>query len=357
VFDDGRPVAKHRPEVPTRGARLILQILDSESAYRPSMEPAPELSAFMERFLGYFAAFDAERVIDGLSREPGALTIGTAADEWWEGRDTMAAAVRVQFHEMPPVHFEIEKIDAFKEATVGWVATRATMLIEGMPSRPIRMSLVAHEEGAFWRAVHWHVSMPVENEVSLGVELTTGFDELLTMAQDESLSGASLASDGSVAIMFTDVEGSTALMEALGEDKWLELLAWHNGSVRQQVTLFGGTVVKGQGDGFMIAFPAVGSAAACAVAIQRNLSAGWQGNPVAVRIGLHSGNAKVEAGDFFGRTVIVAARLAGAAAGGEILASDIVQSGLSGAFPVGASRSISAKGISGQFTVFPLVWT
>ena len=105
--------------------------------------------------------------------------------------------------------------------------------------------------------------------------------------------------------MFTDIEGSTALMEGLGEAKWLDLLEWHNGAVRQQAGLFGGTVVKGQGDGFMIAFPAVGSAAACAVAIQRSLSAGWQGSPVAVRIGLNSGNVKAEAGDFFGRTVVV----------------------------------------------------
>jgi adenylate cyclase len=313
--------------------------------------------ALLERLLGYLAARDSEAFIDSLSLEPDALWIGTATDEWWSGHDTMAAAVRVQAQEMPNARYEVERTEAFKEGTVGWVSARLTAFIEGRPSRLIRISAVFHQEGAFWRGVQWHVSMPVENEDVFGVELTTRIDELLTMAQKESLPSASLAADGSVAIMFTDIEGSTALMERLGEEKWLELLAWHNGAIRQQAVLFGGTVVKGQGDGFMIAFPAVGSAAACAVAIQRTLSAGWQGNPVPVRIGLHPGNVKVEAGDFFGRTVVVAARLAAAAAGGEILVSETVEAGLNGAFPLSASRSISVKGISGQFTVFPLVWT
>jgi hypothetical protein len=55
----------------------------------------------------------------------------------------------------------------------------------------------------------------------------------------------------------------------------------------------------------MLAFPAIGSAAACAVAIQHAIGTGWTGVPVAVRIGMHAGNAKVEGGDFFGRTVVI----------------------------------------------------
>ena len=117
-----------------------------------------------------------------------------------------------------------------------------------------------------------------------------------------------MATDGSVTIVFTDIENSTVLMETLGEERWLELLEWHHHAMRRQTTLFGGSVVKGQGDGFMLAFPAAGSAnacaTACAMAIQRALSTGWEGVPVPVRIGMHSSNAKAEAGDFFGRTVV-----------------------------------------------------
>ena len=145
-------------------------------------------------------------------------------------------------------------------------------------------------------------------------------------------------------------------MESLGESSWLELLEWHDTAVRQQTALFGGAVVKGQGDGFMLAFSAAGSAAACAAAIQRSLSAGWAGVPVAIRVGMHTGNAKIEGGDFFGRTVVIAARLSAAASGGEILASQVVQDNLAGAFPLGEARALVLKGLEGHTTVFPILW-
>jgi class 3 adenylate cyclase len=272
------------------------------------------------------------------------------------GYDSFAAVMRVQFHEMPPLRFDIEDITAWKEGTVGWAACRATLAVEGLPPVPTRSTFVLHEEGALWRIVQWHISIPVANEEAIGVGLTSTVDELLAVLQNEQPPVAAVGPGGLVTIMFTDIQGSTALMETLGESSWLELLQWHDDVVRRQTTLFGGSVVKGQGDGFMLAFPATGSAAACAVAIQRALSAGWEGVPVPVRIGMHSGNAKAEGGDFFGRTVVVAARIASAANGGEILVSQEVQEGLGGAFPLEAARSLSLKGIVGQQAAFPVLW-
>jgi len=156
--------------------------------------------------------------------------------------------------------------------------------------------------------------------------------------------------------MFTDLEGSTVLMESLGEERWLELLEWHDAIVKQKTAVFGGTVVKGQGDGFMLAFPAAGSAAACASAIQRSFSEGWTGVPVPARIGLHTGNAKAEGGDFFGRTVVVAARVSSLASGGEILVSQSAQDDLAGAFPLSGPRSTALRGLNGTYTVFELMW-
>ncbi len=320
------------------------------------MEPAPELALLMERMYRSFDTYDAETFIDGISHQPGTMVIGTAPDEWWKGPDAVAATIRVQFSEMPAAHFETEETLAWKEGTVGWVVSRALMVIEGMPSIMTRSTLVLREEGAHWRIVHWHLSMPVANEDSLGVGLTTAVEEILVMVQDQPPPVMAMAPSGMVTIMFTDIEGSTALMETLGEDRWLELLEWHDAAVRQQTGLFGGTVVKGQGDGFMLAFSAAGSAAACAAALQRSLSTGWTGVPVAVRVGLHSGNAKVEGGDFFGRTVVIAARISAAASGGEILASQVVQEDLAGAFPLGEARSLVLKGLDGPHSAFPILW-
>lgn len=322
------------------------------------MESAPELVSFVERMFRNLNAFDANAVVDTFSRHPGSLAIGSDPDEWWEGFEAISAMWRVQCQEMSAgkFRFDIEKIGAWKEGTVGWIACRIQTVIEGVAPVTGRMTLVVHEEGAYWRIVQWHASSGMPNEESFGFEMTTDVDEILTMVEDEPTPVGALAGDGSVTIMFTDIEGSTALMESLGEPAWMELLEWHDGVVRQQTAVFGGSVVKGQGDGFMLAFPAAGSAAACATAIQRALSAGWRGVRVPVCMGMNCGNAKAEGGDFFGRTVVVAARLVSAAAGGEILVSQAVQEGLGGAFRLDEARSLSLKGLAGQHAAFPVIW-
>lgn len=324
------------------------------------MESAPELVSLMDRILRSFDMFDGNAVVDAFARQPGSLLIGSDQDEWWEGFEALSAMLRVQIQQLQSTgtkaHFEIEKIVAWKEGTVGWMACRVLSVIEGAAPIPWRMTLVVHEEGAYWRVVQWHASIPVPNEESLGMEIATDVDEILLMVQEDPTPLAALAGDGSVTIVFTDIEGSTALMESLGEQALIELLAWHDGVIKKQTAIFGGSVVKGQGDGFMLAFPAAGSAAACASAIQRALSTGWQGIHVLVRIGMHCGNARVEGGDFFGRTVVVAARMAGAAAGGEILISQAVQESLGGAFGLDEPRSLSLKGLAGRHPAFPVIW-
>jgi adenylate cyclase len=195
------------------------------------------------------------------------------------------------------------------------------------------------------------------NEEILGRTLTTAFDELIDLVHDEPPPISVAAADGSVTIVFTDIESSTALMESLGEDSWTSMLSWHDRLVTSQTQTFGGIVVKGLGDGFMLAFPSPGAATACAIAIQHALVPGWNGIPIPVRIGLHCGNAREESGDFFGRTVIIAARVASAASGREILISQEVQQLLGGAFPLGEPENLRLKGLSGTYSLFPvLAW-
>jgi SnoaL-like domain len=104
-----------------------------------------------------------------------------------DGHDDILAVKRVQFQEMPPTRFYIEEIVAWKEGIVGWITGRALMVIEGMPTISTRSTVVVCEEGAYWRVVHWHFSMPVANENALGVGLTTAVDEILTMVQEALL--------------------------------------------------------------------------------------------------------------------------------------------------------------------------
>ncbi len=331
-------------------------VLSTPSAYRQDVEAAPELVLFVERLYRSWVALDYESIIEAMSRNPGTLMIGSDPSEWWSGPKDIAAVLRAQVQEMPSFSLDIEEVSAWNEGNVGWAAVRAQFVLDDRPPALTRTTLVLRQEGAYWRIVHWHFSIAITNEELLGVDLTTTVDEILITIQDEDPPMTAVASDGSVTIAFTDIEGSTALMETLGEDPWLKLLEWHESAVRQQTKLFGGSVVKGQGDGFMLAFPASGSAVACASALQGALGSGWAGVPVPVRIGMHTGNARSEAGDFFGRTVVVAARVAGAARGGEILVTQAVQEDLEGAFRLGTSRTLALKGLAGRHPVFPVEW-
>jgi adenylate cyclase len=325
------------------------------------MEPAPEMVVFCEKLLAlvWSSHPDVEGHLDGWSRSPGAQFIGPDPDEWIEGFDQLAALSRVQFPEQQDLggmSFETERALGWREGSVGWVAWRGYVRLGESDPIESRMSFVIHEEGLHLKAVHVHFSFTAHNVDTMGVELTTALDDLLVGIESDAQPPRGVAPDGSVTIVFTDLEDSTSRMEALGESRWLDLLAWHSGVVTQHAATFGGFVVKGQGDGFMLAFPAAGSAVACAMAIERAIHVGWMGVPVAIRIGVHAGNAMFEAGDFFVRTVVVAARIACAATGGEILVSDVVRENLGGAFPLDDPRSHHLKGLSGSYAVFPVLW-
>ena len=114
--------------------------------------------------------------------------------------------------------------------------------------------------------------------------------EAVTMAAKDDASLEPLAmKDRLVAIMFTDIEGSTAMAAELGDRKWFDLLRSHNDSIREKIAKFGGIEVKSVGDGFMIAFEDLERALSCATAIQRAITASMP--QIKVRIGVHAGRA------------------------------------------------------------------
>jgi class 3 adenylate cyclase len=166
------------------------------------------------------------------------------------------------------------------------------------------------------------------------------------------------APDGTVTLLFSDIEGSTPMNERLGDQRWMELLREHNGLIREQVGSHQGFEVKTEGDGFMIAFQSARQAIQCAVAMQgafakRNESAE---EPVTIRIGVHTGEPVKDADDFYGKDVNLAARIAGTAAGGEILVSsllkELTESG--GDIEFGEPRDLEMKGLSGTQRMFPV---
>jgi class 3 adenylate cyclase len=148
--------------------------------------------------------------------------------------------------------------------------------------------------------------------------------------------------------MFTDIVGSTKLVEAMGETRWSKLLSWHDRTLRELFAKHHGEEIKQLGDGFFVAFDTPSDAIECAVDIQRKLDdhSELAGFAPDVRIGLHRTEATRKGSDFEGRGVHVAARVAALAGAGEIVASEAVTSGSTNRFPVSELRDVVVKGIS-----------
>jgi class 3 adenylate cyclase len=184
------------------------------------------------------------------------------------------------------------------------------------------------------------------------------------VASEQPDIAAHAAPDGQVTILFSDIENSTQMTERLGDERWLQVLRAHNALFRRLVPGHGGFEVKNQGDGFMLVFPDARRAIECAAAIQRELTDRdpVEGERVRVRMGMHAGEAIREEGDFFGRSVILAARIAARARGGEILVSEALkeraEAAAAQAPAVGFAdgRELELKGLAGSHRVYRADW-
>src|SRR3954469_16212403 len=137
---------------------------------------------------------------------------------------------------------------------------------------------------------------------------------------------------GTVTLLFTDVEGSTQLVHRLG-DAYASVLADHRRLVRESVAACGGHEVDSRGDEFFLAFPTAGSAVDAALSLQQALASHeWPpGTEVRVRMGLHTGRPTLRDGAYFGLDVHRAARICQAGHGGQVLISAATLEELDGA--------------------------
>ncbi|TML58237.1 MAG: hypothetical protein E6G22_14485, partial [Actinobacteria bacterium] len=162
--------------------------------------------------------------------------------------------------------------------------------------------------------------------------------------------------EGTVTVLFTDIEDSTPLVDRVGDERARELFHEHDRLVREALERTGGVEVEREGDKFMLAFASARSALRCAIEIQRALAA--SDIPVSVRAGANTGDVIAEERGYFGRAVFVAARVAEAACGGEILVSEITRH-LAGddALEFRDRGAHELKGLRGPHTLFEVVWS
>jgi class 3 adenylate cyclase len=318
------------------------------------VEPSEEIRRVIHRWMKAISEGDDDSALGRLSEHPGTLMIGHDPAEWWQGHETRAIWGR-QMEELGSFPVTGDEIEAWEEGTVGWASVKETVTWAEKRFES-RATYVLHLERGEWKVVQVHWSLPKANVEVFGRELTVTLEDLERTIRHEQpdLSGT-LAADGTVTIVFTDIVDSTVLTTRLGDHAWLDLLRRHNAVIEEATAAHGGTVVQTQGDGSMLAFSSARRAVACAQSIQDGIDTAFADDspPIRVRIGVHTGDALSEADQFFGTTVHYAARVASQALGGEVLVSNLVRDLVAGSgIDFLESREVELKGLDGTHRLF-----
>jgi class 3 adenylate cyclase len=254
---------------------------------------------------------------------------------------------------------------------VALMSTAALLLVSRLQLRRARRQLraISSTEPLSSRAARtagWAVRGVVGTAVrvreqGVGGLLRSSIEELTGIAlADKQAIAQVIGEDGTVTIVFSDIENSTMLNESLGDDAWVALLDAHDHVIRRLVAKEHGHVVKSQGDGFMIAFGDPTAAVRVAVGMQRALTVSrrraLRRTPIRVRIGVHAGRVVARDGDYFGLNVAMAARVAALAVGGEILATEGVRAAVEDQSFRLRMPAAELKGIPGHHQLWSVAW-
>ena len=211
------------------------------------------------------------------------------------------------------------------------------------------MKMAPHLEEALRLRLQLQGAEAADAQASL-VSLTTNVE-----AQRPDV-GSAVAPDGTVTLLFSDIEDSTAMNVELGDDAWRSLLDEHDALCRRAIAAHDGYEVKTVGDAFMVAFGSARAAVRCAREMQQAMTErnGDAEHSIRIRIGLHTGEPVQQADDFYGTDVVLASRLCSAGDGGDILVSpllrDLVAS--SGEFELTAREPVALKGLDGEYVTY-----
>jgi adenylate cyclase len=163
--------------------------------------------------------------------------------------------------------------------------------------------------------------------------------------------------DGALTLMLSDIDDAQQVAERLSPEQWAELLRDHDVLVRQIVGHHDGQVVTVEHDGFMASFNSAHAGLHCGVELQRTFSSGAD-TGVALRMGLHSGYVIANPDQLLGRNVVLTARIADKAAGGEILVSAALKeyTERDPRFRFEPRGEFHFKGMLGEHAVFAVLW-
>lgn len=196
-------------------------------------------------------------------------------------------------------------------------------------------------------------------KVTPGIQLTS-IDVIASALEPITPALERLSSpDGAVTLMLSDIADAGPAAEELGPERWEQLVRDHHALVEQLVARHDGQVAQFHGDGFLASFNSAHAGLHAAVDLQRTFAGGpADARPLAVRVGVHCGFVIANPEQLMGRNVVLTARIAGKAKGGEILVSsaakEYTQSDSSFRFETHGEYHF--KGLHGEHTVYSLSW-
>jgi class 3 adenylate cyclase len=165
--------------------------------------------------------------------------------------------------------------------------------------------------------------------------------------------------DGAVTLMLSDIADAPAVAGQLGPERWEQIVSDHHMLVERLLAGHSGQVLKFEGDGFLASFNSAHAGLHAAVDLQRTFTSGPADGPsLAIRVGLHSGFVMGNPEQFMGRNVVLAARIAGQAKGGEILVSSSARDYTSSdpSFRFEEHGEYHFKGLLGEHVVYSVLW-
>ncbi len=328
--------------------------------------PAAEAAALAipYKFAEAYARRDLQAVLSLFADDRDVVFIGTGRDERRVGLAEVREHIKRNLDQSRALFFRFDWVRAASAGPVAWVAAEGVMQAELTRSEidvPVRFTGVLEIIHGEWLLVQAHLSTPAAGQ-EVGESFPSSLQVLADAVQDERPDLAQRRGpDGTVTLLFTDIEDSTVLNERLGDIRWMELLRTHNQIVRAQAAKHAGYEVKSYGDGFMFAFTSGREAIRCAVDLQRAIDVHNREHPdlrLRIRCGLHAGEMMKEEDDFFGRNVVLAARIADWAPAGSIYVSALLKALAEGAGDVkfGRGQSVALKGLSGTQRVYEVLW-
>ena len=193
------------------------------------------------------------------------------------------------------------------------------------------------------------------------IDLAEGKAIIVVLQEVADAKNTSAPPSGTITFLFSDMYGSTNLVNELGDIKFREISRTHEGVLGDAIRDHEGYIVKEMGDGFMAAFASSRNAVICAMEIQKSLKilrAKQPELPINVWIGLNTGEAILENGDYFGRAVSEAARISSKAEAEQILISSVTKrmADSAGDLKFGEEMEFELKGLPGDHTVFEVYW-